>query len=720
MEAAKTVRAALKVTFLALLLGFGVGAQGAAVLDEHDLIFSSDSGDLTRSFDPALGELRGPVTQGDTVWLGVGPTVYGFGPAGDVVTRLDFSGPISGLDASGGLLNVTAGEPGVQDTYTLSDGQLRERVVLPPLPAVTGWLEQAAQLATSAQVRAAQHSDPTNPFLALRRADLALQEGDQTTAMQEIRRATRLPVPFAAAVRLAALLEGRRQYSAVSVVLEQAERDYAARGYNPALPVSQQALKAYGDPLGEVRQLLAAGQLERAGVWLEYLRRVSPRFEGAEQVYEQYAAQLERQGQTRQAAAQRNYARQLQGGTLYHLGPQVLSIIQDAARLLLCALILAGGAAYALLWVRAWPAQRRDLAGQGAAWRRPLWRLRRSALAYAGLGEKLVLGSFLGALILCLSAWTWAGNTQAALFSPALNMGTYGGAWFYDQLDSLSHTNLDANLLRGLAAQLDGDETQARRYYQAAEDNPSRLGSSATAACIQNNLGVMLQAQGDPAGAREAWRVARSAAPDLLSPIYNLGTPTQRASLSDPRTEFQRRNLTAPMLCYPDQRSTVNALGGNLAGQLRALAQHPLTTLLATPTGFKPWVQWAWIAALLWACAYLLVMLLLPKLEPPRSRTLGGLPRSPLFRTLALLLPGSALLDGIWGGLLLLGWAALLWLYLEALGLLPRPLFGHLLGGVSQAFLAGLLVLSYLINLLCLALSQWWYWRNLRRASTDV
>lgn len=721
-------------------------AQGA-MLEGRNLTFEvGGKAVLTRHFPAELGELRGPVSQGDTVWLGIGPKVYGFSQTGQVQTRLDFSGPVRALDAGAGgdLLTVTAGESGSQDTYTVSGGEIRERVVLPPLQAVTGWLEQAAALATPAEVLQAENTDPTNPFLALRHAALLREQGDTLGAISEMQRAAGLEVPFPAALRLAAQMEAQGAPSAANLLLSRAGRDYAARGYDPALPLSRQALRRYGDPLATLDSLLQKGRLDRADVWLRYLRTVSPRFERAEEVYERYAALLDSQGRGGEAQEWRNFSRSLRSGTLYHLGPDALLVVQQAAQLLMAALVLTLLAACVLLLARSWEVQTYDLnelGGRWRSWRRPLQRLRRTSLGYAGIGEKLVLLSLLLGLVLSLLSWSWAARTQAALAAPVMNMGTYGGAWFYDQLADLEWPlrSRDGDLLRGLAAQLDGEDTQARRYYQAAEQEGSglrgglsHLGSSLSEACILNNLAVLSQQQGNVAGAREQWRSALSAAPDLLPAAYNLGLQT-----SDPSANFQRQYGSGPMLCYPDQRSTISALGGSLRGQVSAFTARPVATLLATPTGLAPAWQWAWVLGLLSLGGYTLLMTVLPSRplgfmarglaaqdvagqthtaqnqaasKLGRRQTLGGLPRSLPFQALALLLPGSAWLDGAWGGVLLLAWS---WLVLGGLaqsrGLLTQL---PLLGGPSTLLL---LVLIYGINCAALAFKQWRYWQKLRQ-----
>ena len=598
-------RGAVRWGALSLALWGMLGAaQAAAVLDGRTLTFSQNAQTLAAlRFPESAGDLSGPVTQGEVTWLGVGPALYGFTPGGTASLRLDFSDVISSLDASGGVLRVTAGPSGEQDTYTVSGEQIQERVVFVPDTQVTGWLKRVASQVPEGEVAQAAAQDPTNPFLALRLAALARQRGDRFTALSQTQRAASLPLPFPALLQLAAQMEALNSPSAANLLLSRAGRDYAARGYDPALPISRAALKAYGDPLGELEQLLGENKLERADVWIRYLRQTSPRFEGSLALYARYAELLDAQGRSGEAEEWRAFARTLTEGTLYNLGADALLTLRDAARLSTLALLISLLAAYLTLAARAWRVQGQDTAALGGRWgswlRHPLSRLRRSVVAYSGLGEKLVLLSLLSAVLLTLSAWTWAARTETRLQAPALNIGTYGGAWFYGGLDELElSTTRETALLRGLSAQLDGDDAAARSSYEQG---------GAALPCVQNNLGVLAQNREDSAQGRELWRASLSAAPDLLAPAYNLGLQP-----SAPEAAFQREYRGAPRLCYPDQRALVRALGGSLAGQLRALVLNPWSALLATPTGLAAPLQALWVTLLLLGYALCVVWLLTP------------------------------------------------------------------------------------------------------------
>ena len=683
--------AALRWLLIGVLLhGWALNgsAQAAAVLDGRRLSFEQGGQTIaTLVFPEALGDLTGPVSQGSATWLGIGPALYRFDAKGVAAARLDFSDSISSLDNSGGVLRVTAGPSAAQDSYSVIGNQIQERVVFVPESRVTGWLARAADAVPDAELAQAAALDPTNPFLALRRARQAQQQGDRFTALSETQRAASIPLPFAASVQLAARMEALGSPSAANLLLSRAARDFAARGYDPALPVSRDALNAYGDPLGQLSTLLSENRLERAEVWIRYLRQTTPRFEGGPPLYERYAALLDAQGRSGEAEEWRAFSRSLISGTLYNLGPDALLSLRDAARLCAIALLLSVLAAALTLAARAWRLQGQDTAALGGrvlSWlRHPLSRLRRSTLAYAGLGEKLVMLTLLSGLLVSLSAWTWAAQTQVRLQAPALNMGTYGGAWFYGGLDDLElRPGRDTALLRGLATQLDGDDAAARRLYE----------TEPVSACAQNNLGTLAQQRGDTAQARELWRASLSAAPESLAPAYNLGL--QPAA---PEAVFQREFRSEARLCYPDQRVLVSAISGSLVTQLQLLALNPWDALMQTPTGLAAPLQALWAALLLLAFVLSVVWLLTPALASAHRQG-----RSLLFRLLALLLPGSALLDGAWGVVLLLTWAAALTSALQSGGRLALP---YLPAVPESAWLAAL-VIVYALNALGLGLQE--------------
>ena len=317
------------------------------------------------------------------------------------------------------------------------------------------------------------------------------------------------------------------------------------------------------------------------------------------------------------------------------------------------------------------------------------------------IGEKLVLVSLLLGLLLSLSAWVWTGRVNGRLLAPALSAGTYGGAWFYDGLDrlGLGGSPADIALIRGLASQLDGDTSAARQTYASA--------GSAPGACILNNQGVLSAAGGDSAQARDSYRQALAQDPGQLPASYNLGLHPQ-----SPETGFQETFRPAqPRLCYPDQQTLIQALDTPPGASALGLLRDPWTALNSLPSGLPRPFQWLWVGLLLLLTAASLLWLLVPRL--PGGRAAG---RPLLFRVTALLLPGSALLEGAWGSVLLLGWALTLAVLAGQLRLVSAgPLLGAAGPGLAT-FLVIALAAIYALNILAFVLDELRSARSARQA----
>ena len=699
-----------RVAALTLTLALASPVHADASLSGRTLSYQDEAGKTTwsRRYPPELGVLSGPLSQDGLSWLAVGPALYAYAPDGEQRVRLDFPAEVSALDGGGKTLQATAGFGSVRQTFTVNDMRIQSRVVLPPDALITGWLARAAAAVPQAELAQAAQQDPSNPFLEVRLALLAQKLGDRYGAVSATQRAVGADVPFAASVTLAQQLETTGYPAAADLALDRAARDWAARGYDPSLVVSQDALRAYGDPLTELNVLLAQNKLRRAEAWIRYLRLVSPRFEGYPGTYARYARILDTQDRGGEADEWRQFSRDLSAGTLYNLGPGSLLILQGAARVLTLALLLAILAALLGYAAHYRAVQAADLAPLGGRWggwlRHPLSRVRRVTLAYAGFGEKLVLASLLLGLLLSLSAWVWTGRVNDRLLDPALSAGTYGGAWFYDGLDrlGLAGSPADIALIRGLASQLDGDTAAARQTYAAAGNTPG--------ACIQNNLGVLSALGGDSAQARDSYRQALAQDPGQVSASYNLGLHPQ-----SPETGFQESfRAGQPRLCYPDQQTLIQALDTPPGASALGLLRDPWTALNSLPSGLPRPFQWLWVGLLLLFTAASLLWLLVPRL--PGGRTAG---RPALYRAAALLLPGSALLEGAWGSVLLLGWAVTLAVLAGHLQLIPA---GALLGAGGPGLAAFLLIALagiYILNILVFVLDELRSARDVRRAERN-
>ncbi|WP_019588476.1 hypothetical protein [Deinococcus apachensis] len=702
------MRRALFLTLLgSLFLGGAAGAD--AVLVDRTLRFE-DGPTLrwARTYPAALGDLIGPVTLGDVVFLGVGPVVDALGEDGKLRARYALPAPVTSLDSTGGTLRVSTQGDGYVERFTLGDpgggGDVLERVVFPPDPEVTGWLARAARLVPPEDLARAAREDPLNPFLALGEAGQAARRGDRYATLDAVRRSLGAELPFPAWVQLAAGLDAAGFPAAADLALDRARRDAAARGYDPEIRVSRQALFAYGNPSGYVGTLLDQGRLGRAEVWMRYLRDLHPRFEGGPGLYARYADLLDAQGRGGEAEEWRQFSRGLRAGTLYNLGPDAPREVRDVLRLVTLALLLALGAALLALTLRAWPVQGEDLrllGGRWASWaRHPLARARRVAVLYAPFGERLVLVALAAGLLTGVAGWQWANGTAARLQAPALNLGTYGGGWYAARLDDLGlRPTPDAALLAGLGAQLDGDDGAARDRYTRAPGDP----------CALNNLGVIAQTRGDLPQARELYRAALADRPDLAAAAYNLGL-----SPGTPGTLFQRAYRPGePRLCYPDDRSLTRAVQGDLSVTLGRDLRDPLGAL-SPELGQGVRLGWAFLLALAGLAGLTLALLV------PRPAGAGGQGRPAIYRLAALLLPGSSLLEGAWGGVLLLAWGAALAGLASLAGLIRFPLPEGLVQPGIRGLLLTLLAATYLLNTAAFIAAELRYARRRRREQASA
>ncbi|UQN07641.1 hypothetical protein [Deinococcus sp. QL22] len=670
-----------------------------------------------RTYPAALGDLTGPLNVGNLTYLGVGPQVYVLNADSTVQARVDLPGMVTSLDASSGTVRVTTQGDGYTERFTLGDAAqgapVQERVVPPPNPEITGWLARAADAVPQAQLAQAGAQDPTNPFTALRQANLANIQGDTFSALSAVRRALSAQMPFPAWVMLAARLDSAGFPAAANLALDRAKRDAAERGFDPEISVSRATLSAYGNPSGYVGTLLAQNRLTRVGAWLAYLRELHPRFEGGPALYLRYADLLEAQGRGGEAEEWRQFTRTLRAGTLYNLGPDGTGQVRDAARLVTLALLLALAASFAALVARAWRVQGEDTRPLGGRWRsvlrRPLSRARRNTLAYASFGERLVLVTLALGLVAAVGGWQWTNHTGQGLRAAALTSGTYGGGWVTARLSDLNlRPSPDAALLAGLSAQLDGDDSVARAQYTRAQDTRAQTAGAGPDACALNNLGVIAAQRGDVPQSRESYRAALAIRPDLAAAAFNLGL-----NPGTPGTAFQQQYRPGqPRLCYPDQRSLARAVSGDLSVTLRRDLAQPLALLSDAP-GQSARLGAALLGALALLAAIAFTLLI------PRAATDARLRRPAVYRVLALLLPGAALLEGAWGGVLLLAWGATLAALAPLTGLIAYAQLLDPAQITTRNLLLAVLIGVYALNTLVFALIELRHARSTRRERAE-
>lgn len=657
-----------------------------------------------------LGNLMEPLQFNGKVYIPIGSMLDCLNvDSGIVEKRWFFPAPITQMEPteSGILIMVDHGQ-GVRENFTLQNDAIQERVVYPPRKETLQGLERRARLGLSEdpmkaaslrvmqQLEARVRQDPLNPFLSVFIARQHLLNKEYDLAQQFLADALRAEVPFFVSVRMAVLLDNMGAPESANQALTQAKMNWAALGYDPAVPVSAEAWEAYGNALWYSRYLLKQSRVERAGVWFKFLREISPRFEDHGRTYEQYANWLDEQGRTGEAIGWRNVERELASTSLFSLGEHALLKIRDVARLTVFTLVVG----YLIIWItlhlRYLGMQYRELQPYGglfSGFKNPLMRFRHVIFAYATFSEKLVVLTLSLLCVLALGVWGWADRAQQATSNAALNMGTYGGVWFYSQLDNISATNTqEASFIRGVAVQLDGDQSRALELYEQA---PNVAGSL-------NNQGVMAEGRGDEKAASNAYREALTLDPNLVAAAYNL-----QLGPSGFETTFHSIYHTGPRLAFPTDVERMRAVSPDFASEANSFFRNPWTYLMALPTGLNVYVQALWVTWLLGSTLLTVLFFMVPRPRSARTET-----RPWPFRIMTVLLPGAGLIDEVWGLILLIPFVVVcLVLALDYWGYR----FVYLYQDINLNLMFGLLIGVYAVNLVALVFEEFAYYRRKRR-----
>jgi tetratricopeptide (TPR) repeat protein len=556
---------------------------------------------------------------------------------GKIAQRLYLSGQVKTLErTSTGYRAVAQTAPGVEEIFTFENGRILERVSFPPsnalLETINKPLRQQPSGDASTFWRERANLDPTNPLLLVQLGK-ALQASQPQAAKLEFAKALEVTAPFYVSVRLAQELEKAAQPDLADKALQQARTSYAASGYDPGFAVSKAALSAWGDPLETAKGLFVQKNPKRAEAWFAYLRDTSPRFAGAGTAYGEYATWLETQNRTGEARQIREFAADLDSGSVFRFGDSGLTRLSGFALAGAIVVLISYLLLQFVLMLKYWTQQTKDLAPHGGRFgalsRAPLLRLRHSLPGYQTFTEKLVSLVLLLASLAGLCIWQYSKNADALLRQPFLNLGTVGGAAYYQALGNLP--NPMADYLRGLGQQLDGDLDNASQAYR-----------SANLAGAFNNLGVIQASRGDNAGAQTSFQQAASLGSSVAN--QNLGS-----SIGGFRAAFHAAHRSgSPMLEVPAPKDLVELRFGSLEQEFRRFVQDPWGYWNAISFGLPIWAHQG-----LGALAFAILVLSLLWLLVPRLGSAKHAPRNLLYHLGAILLPGTGLADEVWGILLL-------------------------------------------------------------------
>jgi tetratricopeptide (TPR) repeat protein len=557
---------------------------------------------------------------------------------GKVGQRFYLSGQVKTLEpTTTGYRAVVQAAPGVEEVFTLENGQILERVHFPASSALLETINKPLRQKPSGDVVAfwkeRAELDPTNPLLLVQYG-LALQKANQADAAKAaFAKSLVVVAPFYVCLRLAQELEKAGQIDLADQALLKARSKYAESGYDPGFAVSKAVLTAWGDPLETAKRLFAQNNPKRAEAWFAYVRDTSPRFAGANIAYTEFAAWLETQNRSGEARQVREFNTDLDLGSVFRFGDTGLTRLSGFALAGAIVALISFLLLQFVLMLKYWVQQTKDLVPYGGRFgalsRAPLFRLHHSLPGYHTFTEKLVSLVLLVASLAGLCVWQYSNNAAGLLRQPVLNAGTAGGAAFFQALSALPSPMAD--YVRGLGLQLDGDLDKATQAYR-----------SANVAGALNNLGVILAARGDNAGAQASFQQAAGLGSSVAN--QNLGS-----SITGFRAAFHAAHRKdTPMLEVPAPKDLVELRFGSLEQEFRRLVQDPWGYWNAIPFGLPYWAQQG-----LGVLAFLVLVFALLWLLVPRVASAKHAPRSVLYHLGAILIPGSGLADEVWGILLL-------------------------------------------------------------------
>ncbi len=636
----------------------------------------------TARLHPKTGVKLEPVVIGRDIFVPDGASVMQLEPIkGVVIQRFVVSGLVSSLEAQGTDVRVNVSIPNrsstLMESFTLRrvTGQpnfsLLERPVFQPdgilLETFEGFASKASQgdqlkpsfpevsQQTNAKFAAA---DPSNPFYKIFEGAAWQALNKTTEAEMAYAQAANTIVPFFVYIREAAVFERLKKNEFAEKALSFARLAYGNAGYDPAIPVSSQALEAYGNPLGVARTLFQDQNIQRGTVWMAFLRDTMPRFNQSETVFLELANFLDTQS-AGSGDPWRAMQKEMAQGTPYTFGVSRIVIFSFGT---LLALIAAFMALWLVLAAKYAPQQSKDLKSVGGAmgaWgKAPLLRLRHSLSAYLTLTEKIVLVTLLALMLGALGTWTWSTRALETLRHPAFNLGTLGGVTFWNSFGT-NPTDSGFDAIRGLASLLDGDNSRATQNLEKAGNNPMAL----------NNLGVLALDRGDNAKANQKFQAALQLKPSMLEAGLNSHANTANSY----RLDFHKAVFgEGPILAFPEPKDIVDASQGKLEQEFLRMVSDPWGYLLNLPFGLPAWAMMA-VAVLILA----ILVLNLLSLLIPRIRSARDAPRNVVYHFLALLIPGSGLADEVWGIILLVPWAlagSLLMIYFNRPDLVPSIL----------------------------------------------
>ncbi len=445
---------------------------------------------------------------------------------------------------------------------------------------------------------------------------------------------------FAELAGLARSLVASGDKDTANQAMQRSLEEFAAQGYDPRLLRSLEQHEAYNFPLRPLQEAIETGNRADADFWANWLKYfVAADVSQVGETIRDYASLVSKEDGRASRAVVREWRDIADTGRRTTLSGVLDSIFSAAGRTGLYgvfSLVAAVIGLHLTLLFKYWVPQSLFLRRQKEQGKKTSLFARLLVIRYYSSFEKLVIVLMFASAILLAGLATWTQQRRTVL---TVENGTFASA---DIQAAISRTTLigeKGNFLRGYAAHVVGDNTLAKREYEAASNLAVAL----------NNLAIVSSND-------SFYEQALALAPNLPEAQFNTGN-------GENLFPFQRDFLAnQAVLAVPSDEVIQAAVAGSWQAEVVKTFRNPWTEFAV----LDPWSSllnnripqfsvWLWYLVLsiimVWVTVHVLWLFV------PRPRLARNAPRNPLYEVLALLIPGAGAADEMWGLLLLVPWA---------------------------------------------------------------
>ena len=605
-----------------------LSAEASVRFHLHEASLQAQRGEtLLWRFDIPSGSGGGEILleHPNTLYLALGNSLLAIDSStGKVLKRWLLAAPATRLipAGAGGFLVELRFSDGSTPKLLLEQGRTSQMLPFDGDEKLFSWLANEAVLD---DLEARLQQDTSNPWVFMR---LSQQTQDSTVQRDLLRQALSQGQGFYNLMELSNLAIEQGFEDIAEEAYQAALGDFHARGYDARWLFSSEAQRRFSFPLAQLEKQLAAQNVAAADFWVHKLLELPITSEAHIDLVADYQELLLVSGRPLQAQRWQAYLAQYQRGVT----PLVRTVAANAWRLL-GALVLAMFLLHLCFVQKYWAPHQERLLKQLKNSRVSVFE-RFFIIRYFNIFEKLSAVFLLACVFLLMLSASWHLDQQR------LDDYSFEGRLEPTELSrlasELTQHNAQAAFIRGLAAQVTGQEDSAKIHYEQALPNVKAA----------HNLAVLGQ---DAPTSNSAILSTLAEEHQLAEAAYNL----DRLAADD---YLQRAAFSKPALSYFDKEELRLALAGTWQEHALSVLGQPWFYLMRLqPPSLSTW-QWQTILALYaLLCAITFLALLLPRPKGARAA-----PRTTPFLILALLIPGAALCAELWGAAVLVLWAFVL------------------------------------------------------------